>query len=444
MRTLCFVLAAALALTACNSRSSSALPAFSSIQSLATGAGKIDHIVYVVQENRSFNDLFQGYPGAYTVPSGKDSQGKTITLRPYPLSGTPYDIDHSAAAMFAACRGTGKLPGTHCRMDGFNKEMAFNGPFKNPQYVYVPHSDSKPYFDMAHEWVVADHMFQSQLDESFVAHQYIIAAQAQSSVDLPFGFWGCPGGASDEVATITAQRTYGSYQQPCFDYQTLGDELDKAKLSWRFYTSKYGSASSGGGSWWSSYQAVRHIYNGPDWKNDIITPQKTFLTDVKAGKLANFTWITPLCSDSDHVNCGGGYGPSWVSAIVNAVGKSKFWNTTAIFVQWDDWGGLYDPVKPPYMGPDGLGFRVPLLVISPYAKKDHVSHVQYETASVLRFAEDLWGLDQLAAADKRATSPAGDCFDFTQQPRAFIPIKAPKYPSFFLQQQNDYRAPDSQ
>jgi phospholipase C len=443
MRALCFVLAAALALTACNSRSSSALPSLSSIPNLGTGAGKIDHIVYIVQENRSFNNLFQGYPGAYTVPSGKDSHGKTIALRPYPLSGSPYDIDHSAAAMFAACHGTGKLPGTDCRMDGFNKEMGFNWPFKDPQYVYVPHSDSKPYFDMAHEWVVADHMFQSQLDESFVGHQYVIAAQAQSSVDLPFGLWGCPGGASDEVATLTPERTYGSYQQPCFDYQTLGDELDKAKLSWRFYTSQYGN-SSGGGSYWSSYQAIRHIYNGPDWKKDIITPQKNFLTDVKAGKLANFTWITPLCSDSDHVNCGGGYGPSWVSAIVNAVGKSKFWNTTAIFVQWDDWGGLYDPVKPPYKGFDSLGFRVPLLVISPYAKKDHVSHVQYETASVLRFAEDLWGLDQLASADKRATSPAADCFDFTQRPRAFIPIKAPKYPSFFLQQKNDYRAPDSQ
>jgi len=433
---------AALALTSCNGRSSSALPPL--VAPSSTGAGKIDHIVYIVQENRSFNDLFQGYPGAYTVPSGKDSKGKTIKLRPMSLAANPYDIDHSAAAMFAACHGTGKLPGTHCRMDGFDKEMTFDPPIRNPMYVYVPHGDSKPYFDMAHEWVLADRMFQSQLDESFVGHQYIIAAQAQSSVNLPFGLWGCPGGSSDYVATLTQERTYGSYQVPCFDYQTLGDELDKAKLTWRFYTSKYGNSSSGGGSWWSSYQAVRHIYYGPDWKKDIITPQKTFLTDVKAGKLANFTWITPICSDSDHVNCGGGYGPSWVSAIVNAVGKSKFWNTTAVFVQWDDWGGLYDPVKPPYLGLDSLGFRVPLLVISPYAKKDYVSHVQYETASVLRFAEDLWGLDQLAAADKRATSPAADCFDFGQKPRAFIPIKAPKYPSFFLQQKNDYRAPDNE
>ncbi len=181
----------------------------------------------------------------------------------------------------------------------------------------------------------------------------------------------------------------------------------------------YGSASSGDGSYWSGYQAVRHIYYGPDWKKDVITPQmRSSSPTFRAGKLANFTWITPVCDDSDHVNCGGGYGPSWVAAIVNTIGKSKFWDSTAIFVQWDDWGGLYDHVPPPFEDYDGLGFRVPLLVISPYAKADYVSHVQYETASVLRFAEDLWGLGQLAAADRRATSPAADCFDFAQQPRA--------------------------
>ncbi len=143
------------------------------------------------------------------------------------------------------------------------------------------------------------------------------------------------------------------------------------------------------------------------------------------GKLANFTWITPVCDDSDHVNCGGGYGPSWVAALVNTVGKSKFWNSTAIFVQWDDWGGLYDHVPPPFEDYDGLGFRVPLLVISPYARENYVSHVQYETASVLRFAEDLWGLSQLAAADARANSPAKDCFDFSQKPQPFVKIEAP-------------------
>ncbi|HKU81873.1 MAG TPA: alkaline phosphatase family protein [Candidatus Tumulicola sp.] len=397
-----------------------------------TGAGKITHVVYVIEENRSFDNLFQGYPGADTVSQGLNSHGQTITLQPVSL-GKRYQIDHSAYAMFAACNGTGSLPGTDCQMNGFDNEESYGGP-ANPQYVYVPHDESKPYFDMAHEWVVADRMFQSQLDESFVAHQYAIAAQAQSSVDLPYSLiWGCAAGPSVTVPTITQSRNPdGPGQRVCFDYTTLGDELDAAKLSWRFYAVQYRNDNGGNGGTWSGYQAVRHIFRGPDWKTDVISPNWKFITDVRHGKLANFTWITPECPESDHTECGGTYGPSWVSAIVDTVGKSKFWDSTAIFVQWDDWGGYYDHVPPPYEDYDGLGFRVPLLVISPYAKKNFVSHTQFETASVLRFAEDLFGLPQMAAADARANSPAIDCFDFTRAPRAFVPIKAPYPATFFI------------
>ncbi len=443
------LLALAIALSACSFGSPpSGIPPASETEMLraidATGAGKIKHIVYIVQENRSFDNLFQGYPGADTVSSGKNSKGETIELQPVSLA-KQYIIDHSAQAMFAACNGTGDLPGTKCRMDGFNHELSYEGP-PNPEYVYVPHSESKPYFDMAHEWVLADRMFQSQLDESFVAHQYIIAAQAHASVDLPEGLWGCPGGPSDLVYTLTQRRTIGHQQPVCFNYKTLGDELDNAGLSWRFYTSKYGSPSSDAGSYWSGYQAVKHIYDGPDWHKDVLccVPQTKFLTDVRAGKLANFTWITPECYFSDHVNCGGGYGPSWVAALVNTVGNSKFWNSTVIFVQWDDWGGLYDHVPPPYEDYDSLGFRVPLLVISPYARHGRVSHVQYETASVLKFAEDVFGLDRLTGADRRANSPAPDCLDFTQPPRKFTPIAAPYGWRYFLHQPVDTRPPDEE
>jgi phospholipase C len=410
-----------------------------------TGAGKITHVVYIVQENRSFDNLFQGYPGANTVPRGKTSDGTTVKLVPESLAAY-YVIDHSFQSMVAACDGTGKLPGTGCRMDGFNKEPSGGYPrsLKHPQYVYVPHTESKPYFDMAHEWVLADDMFQSQLDESFVGHQYIIAAQAHASVNLPPGPWGCGGGKYNQVPVLTPERTIAKEgQEPCFDYQTLGDELDRHKLSWRFYASWYGSKSSGDGGVWSSYQAVRHIYRGPDWKKDVISPNWRFISDVRKGQLANFTWITPVCDDSDHVNCPGGYGPSWVSALVNTVGESKFWDSTVIFVQWDDWGGTYDHVPPPYLGYDSLGFRVPLLVISPYAKKDYVSHKQYETASVLRFAENLYGLSQLTAADARAKSPGDDCLDFNQSPRPFVKIAAPLPPKFFMHNNgSDYFAPD--
>ena len=433
---------ALLALCAC---SGGALPSMRSENVLsalrATGAGKITHVVFIVQENRSFDNLFHGYPGADTVSSGKNSQGQTIELKPVSLS-TQYILDHSAQAMFAACNGKRKLRGTDCRMDGFDLEQHFGGP-ANPAYVYVPHSDSKPYFDIAHEWVLADHAFQSQLDESFTAHQYVIAAQAAHTVDLPTGEWGCAGGKANRIARITADRHITAKDvSPCFDYTTLADELDAAHLSWRFYASSYGSSSSGEGAEWSSFFAVKHIRDGPGWKN-VISPNWKFITDVRSGTLANFTWITPVCDDSDHVAClNGGYGPSWIAALVNTVGKSRFWDSTAIFVIWDDWGGLYDHVPPPHKGYDGLGFRVPLLVISPYAKRNYVSHVQYETASVLRFAEDLFGLDRMAAADGRAVSPAGACFDFLGKPRPFVKIAAPYPPRFFIHQYGEYQAPD--
>jgi phospholipase C len=438
--------AVALALAGCSA--SGALPYMQGGGALhalnGTGAGKIAHVVYIVQENRSFDNLFQGYPGADTVSSGKDSKGQTLQLQPVSLA-DKYEIDHSASAMFSACDGTGRIAGTDCRMDAFDLEGSFGGPkgIEYPQYVYVPHEESRPYFDMAHEWVLADKMFQSQLDESFVAHQYIIAAQAASTVNLPWDEWSCGGGEDDTISTIEQDRNpNGPSRKPCFDYETLADELDAAHLSWRFYAARYGSASSDQGAEWSGFRSVQHIRYGPDWKY-VISPNWKFITDVRAGKLANFTWITPVCDDSDHVNCGGGYGPSWVAALVNTVGKSKFWDSTAIFVQWDDWGGLYDHVPPPYKDYDGLGFRVPLLVISPYARHGYVSHVQYETASVLRFAEDLFGLKPLAAADKRATSPAVDCFNFLQKPSPFVQIAAPHPPKFFMQSfPDDYFAPD--
>jgi phospholipase C len=435
--------AALCVVTGCSSSAQPVVPAARGASAIAArdggGAGKLTHVVYVIQENRSFNAVFEGYPGAKTASHGEDSYGAKIALQPISLT-TQYEIDHSALGMFEACDGTGKLPGTGCKMDGFNLEKQFSGP-KNGQFAYIPHSESKPYWNMAREWVLADHLFASQLDESFVAHQYAIAAQAEDSVNVPGFIWGCGSGLNGQVQRLTRQRTIGASQRPCFDEQTLGDELDEAGLPWRFYTSSYRKPVSG---YWSGYQAIRHIFYGPDWKNDVITPQKKFLTDVAAGKLASFTWITPVCPDSDHPSCGGGFGPSWVASIVNAVGESKFWDSTVIFVQWDDWGGFYDPVPPPYKDFDGLGFRLPLIVISPYAKKHYVSHVQYESASVLRFAEDLFGLPQLADADRRATSPAADCFDFSQKPRRFVPIGSPKNAAFFLAQPEDPRIPDTQ
>jgi phospholipase C len=154
--------------------------------------------------------------------------------------------------------------------------------------------------------------------------------------------------------------------------------------------------------------------------------------------------VTSGCYDSDHSSCTSTHGPDWVASIVNAVGSSPFWDSTAIFVMWDEWGGWYDHVVPPYADYDGLGFRVPLLVISPYAKRGYVSHVQYEHGSILRFVEDRFGLARLAASNGRANSPAQDCFDFGRRPRAFKPFVTSHTPTDRARTPFDPGVPDEE
>ncbi|MGB8910106.1 MAG: alkaline phosphatase family protein [Candidatus Cybelea sp.] len=430
-------------------------------------SGLIQHVVIIVQENRSFNNLFMGYPGATTQSYGYNSKKQQITLQPVTLA-TTWDLEHDANGFFKSCRGTGSIKGTNCRMNGFNKEKWTCGvgsgpscPNANPPYSYVPQQEVQPYWDMANQYVLADEMFASDFDiSSFVSHQYIIAAvNPNASVNYPFSLWGCTGGPADQIPILGPNRQVPDGEEaPCWDPTTLGDELDNAGLTWAFYASKIrGAGSFGCGSSgmesdhskgrtgiWSAYQAIKHICYGPDWKADMITPPSQFLTDVANGNLRNVTWITPTYANSDHGGSGSKTGPSWVASVVNAIGESQFWDSTAIFIFWDDSGGWYDPVAPAYVDNDGLGFRLPLLVISPYAKQGYVSHVNYEHGSILRFVEDQFNLGRLAASDARANSPEGDCFDFSGGPRAFVPIESSFSRSYFLHQPDDLRPPDTE
>ncbi len=373
-------------------------------------SGPIQHVVVLIQENRSFDELFQGYPGANTVASGLTSSGQTVPLQPVTLK-TGYDLTHGLADYLSDY--------DNGSMDGFNLEHVLGKTnLQFPEYAYVPQAETALYFQLAQQYVLSDDTFASNLDDSFVAHQYLIAAQANSAVDLPTSAWGCNGGPNDQVGTITQDRKTGGAESPCFDSQTLGDELDAAGLGWRYYAPQLGKT----GGIWSAYQAIDHIRNGNDWAADVVSPSSRILTDLKKGDLRSVTWVAPSWPLSDHPGNRSARGPDWVAKVVDAIGKSPFWSSTVIFVIWDDWGGWYDHVPPPQLDYDGLGFRVPMLVVSPYAKANYVSHVQYESASIDRFIEDTFGLGQLAAADARATDPAGDCLDFSRQPRRFVPL----------------------
>jgi phospholipase C len=411
---------------------------------LVTGIDKIQHVVIIIQENRSFDNLFQGFPGADTQSYGYNAQGQKITLQPVGLA-TDWDILHNAKGFFAACNGTGKIPGTDCQMNGFDQEKYLcedHCPNANPPYSYVPHSDTVPYFTMAKQYVLGDEMFASNFDaSSFISHQYIIAAQAMRAVNYPDGQWGCEGGVTDTIATVSPQREIpAKLIRACFKDTTLGAELDGAGLSWRFYTSPVGRS----GGLWSAYQANYDVYNGPDWSADVVTPQTKFFSDVTDGTLPAVSWVTPTCANSDHAGCDSDTGPSWVASLVNAIGESTYWDSTAIFVFWDDYGGWYDHVPPEMVDYDGLGIRVPLLMISPFAKHGVVSHVHYEHGSILKFIETRWGLAALSASDSRATSPAPFAFDFSQSPRKFAVIPAKYSWAYFLKQPLDLRPPDSE
>lgn len=401
-----------------------ALPAL-----LRASTSPIKHVVFIIQENRSFNNLFMGYPGALTQNYGYDQNGDKIALHAQRLN-QEWDLNHSSVGFFTACDGQGKLPGTDCKMDGWNGEGGGGGQPKNFAYAYVPQKEVAPYWNMAKQYVLADHMFPSNLDGSFVSHQFAVAGYASGAVDYPTAMWSCQGGPSDTVKTLTRQRAYGPSIPMCFTNPTIASEADAAGVTWHYYA----GALIGDGNLWNTFGADSAVYNGPDWTADVISPPSRFLTDIGAGRLSNITWIAPTGENSDHPGFPGNGGPAWVASLVNAIGTSSFWKSTAIFIMWDDPGGWFDPVKPPHKDYDGFGFRVPLIVISPYAKQGYVTHVQYETASVVRFIEDTFGLAQLAASDTRAKDPNGDALDYSQAPRTFTKIAGARPNAYWIRQ----------
>ena len=165
------------------------------------------------------------------------------------------------------------------------------------------------------------------------------------------------------------------------------------------------------------------------------------LEDIDRGYLADVSFVTPSAAESDHSGRNNGSGPSWVASIVNRIGESQYWNSTAIIVIWDDWGGWYDHVPPKIFNSYELGFRVPMIVISPYAKPNYVSHVPYEFGSILKFIEETFDVASLNTTDVRATD-LSDCFNFTGSPRPFKPIASKYSAAYFEHQPIDYESPD--
>ena len=233
-------------------------------------------------------------------------------------------------------------------------------------------------------------------------------------------------------AYIEVERDDGRIEEvfPCFDFDTAGDLLERKGIPWAFYSADPGQ----NGYLWSAYSAIRGYRDDPGrWRNHMF-PVDNLVRDIRRGLLPPVTWVTPRFEVSEHPEYSFCQGENWTTKVLNAIMMSPMWKDTAVFLTWDDWGGFYDHVPPPQVDAFGFGIRVPMLVISPYAKPGHVSHELGEFSSVLRFIEDNWGLPQLTDRDRNAT-PLLDAFDFDQEPRSPDPrplitgCEGPVYPT---------------
>jgi phospholipase C len=413
----------------------------------------IEHVVIIVQENRSTDNLFHGLPGADIATSGVNSKGQTIPLTPESLA-NDYDLDHSHQAFLSTYDGG--------KMDGADKVGVVDNrylvcptdpelcpiPPPNAQFKYVPPSEVVPYFQLAEEYTFGDRMFQTNQGPSFPAHQFLISGTSAPTAvsDLfvssnPAGApnagnnSGCTAPSTEFVALIDPRGREGYLQYPCFDHGTLPDLLNTHGISWAYYTPSAGSI-------WTGPNAIFHLRFGVSWTHVIIEPTPTQLfSDIAHNQIPAVSWVIPRGQNSDHPGGGTKGGPSWVAAVVNAIGESPLWATTAIFITWDDWGGWYDHVAPPIYNSYEYGFRVPLIVVSPYAKQKYVSHATHDFGSILKFIETNFKLPSLGYADTRADD-LSDCFDFTQTPTTFRPVLAPLDATYFLREKSLPTDPD--
>jgi phospholipase C len=225
------------------------------------------------------------------------------------------------------------------------------------------------------------------------------------------------------------------------DHETLTDEMDAANppVTWRYYAPSPGSI-------WTAPTAIQHMCGvgtagvgtnggsctGPDYITTGATPKVVVtessqsdpypqvLTDIANNQLQQVSWVIPAGQFSDHAYSNTGCGPSWVTTVVNAIGASSYWNNTVIIVTWDDWGGWYDHVPPPQVID---GFRVPIMVISPYiTKSGYISHNTHDFGSILLYMENTFGLPSLGFADAYAPDDLSDFLNLSQPPIGFTTI----------------------
>ena len=380
----------------------------------------IKRVVFIIKENRSFDHYFGRFPGADGAVTGEVSSGETIPLRPA-TDVLKHDLGHDFEAGVVSINGG--------RMNGFDKIYAgetLDG------YTQFDEAGIPNYWAYAREFVLGDRMFASMYGPTFPEHLYTVAAQAGWVTGNKFDR-GVSGKAycSDEGERATAFRDltpadkervmdleelgdidsiedFWTEIHPCFDFEVLPDLLNDAGVTWRYYAND--------GDWRNALHAIEHVRYSEYWGPNVVPPERAF-GDVKRGRLREVSWVIPPIGLNEHPGLYSSVcrGENWTVRYVNAIMRSEYWKETAIVITWDDFGGFYDHVPPPHYDIMGLGPRVPLLVISPWAKEGFVDHATYEFSSVLKLIETLFDLPSLTRRDRVADDMLG-AFDLESRP----------------------------
>ncbi len=445
------------------------------------------HVVFVIQENRTPDNLFQGLCTSSTLCSitptktqyniqtsnWLDKTQPTGVTQPLSAAlAAGYDIDHSHPSFTKECdmnTATGL-----CAMDGAAAITCSGACPTQPSFRYADNSTGilDPYVQIATQFGWANYMFQTNQGPSFPAHQFlfggtsaptaaddaagIFAAENLKSTD---GIAGCIATSSTLVKEISPPNTETQFIYPCFEHNTVPDVLP-AQFSWKYYTPKAGSI-------WTAPDAINHICQpdqatggncvGPEWTANVDLNPADVLSDIAKCTLASMSWVIPKGANSDHPRNNTGGGPAWVASLVDAIGSStcknpdgsSYWNSTAILITWDDWGGWYDHEPPTFLAqPQGdyqYGFRVPFIFVSAYTPAGYIDNDRHDFGSMIRFVEKNFGITQgaLNFADARASDSLSNFFNLKSAPRQFSTIPASRSAAFFLNDTTPSADPDT-
>jgi phospholipase C len=428
-----------------------ALLAVNCVPPLAASAqtSKIQHIIFIVQENHSFDNYFGTFPGANGIPSNllvytNPGQKNSTAVTPYLLSdGTPIylvgdelppgisdpdQLDANASSPYlphhltseASPLLTNAWAAAHVAYDNGKMDGFISAQGGNTQTMgYYDGNDIPYYWDYASHYVLADNFFSSMLGPTFPNHLYIVSGAAGPVKGFSQYDW---------VVNNTIVGDLGGsypYDELKLSWATLAQELSMKNVSWSWYS---GDPDPTAASAWDVLPMFTYFQQNPSQLTEHVRSTQYFSSDVKAGKLASISWIMPgswapptypsgcLGIDtSEHPPARSDCGMDYVAYLVNTIMQSPDWNSTAIVLTWDDWGGFYDHVSPPQVDEFGLGFRVPTIVISPWVKPHYIDHTQYEFSSMLRFAETVFNLPTLGARDAHVNDMMS-MFDFNQAP----------------------------